>query len=106
MTWPQYRMRSFDQLVHWAAMSRLPKAADRTTLPNRLKRLHAAVAAAPARFGFPRWVSRLPIKGRRVKTPKLSGAQGARIRAGARALALEAERVGKDFVSQTRPKQD
>ena len=106
MTWPQYRTRSFDQLVHWAAMSRFPRAADRTTLPNRLKRLHAAVAAAPTKFGFPRWVSRLPIKGRRVKTPKLSGAQGARIREGASALAAEAERVGKDFLSQTRPQKD
>ena len=105
MTWPQYRTRSFDQLVHWAAMSRLPKAADRTILPNRLKRLHAAVAMAPTKFGFPRWVSRLPIKGRRVKTRKRSGAQGARIREGARALAVEAERVSKDFLSQTRPEE-
>lgn len=81
MTWARYRTRSFDQLVRWACMIRPIPAADRTTLPNRLKRLHAAVAAHPQKFGFPRWVSRLSVKGRRVKTPKRSGASVSRRRA-------------------------
>ena len=106
MTWPQYRTRSFDQLARWAAMIRPSRAADRTTLPNRLKRLHAAVAAAPAQFGFPNWVSRLPIKGRRVPQPKQSGAQGAFIRRAARDLQVEAERIGRELKSQTRPSED
>jgi hypothetical protein len=104
MTWPQYRTRSFDELVHWAEMIRpSQRAADRTALPNRLKRLHTAIAAAPAKYGFPKWVSRLSIKGRRVKKPKLSGAQAAAIREGARALADEADRLSREFISQTRP---
>ena len=81
MTWPQYDARSFDELVRWAALVHyavagwLQPAADRTTLPNRLKRLHAAIAGAPKKFGFPKWVARLPIKRRRVKKkPKESGA--------------------------------
>lgn len=106
MTWPQYRMRSFDQLVRWAAMIRPVRAADRTTLPNRLKRLHAVVAKTPAKFDFPKWVSRLPVKGRRVPQPKQSGAQGASIRRGARALQAEAERIGRELMSQTRPSKD
>ena len=98
MTWPQYATRSFDELARWAAMIRPEeRAADRTTLPNRLKRLHAAVAAAPARYGFPPWVSRLAIKDRRVNKPKMSGAEGASIRAGARALAEEADRLYREF---------
>jgi hypothetical protein len=104
MTWPQYRTRSFDELVHWAEMIRpSQRAADRTALPNRLKRLHTAIAAAPAKYGFPKWVSRLSIKGRRVKKPKLSGAQAAAIREGACALADEADRLSREFISQTRP---
>jgi hypothetical protein len=107
MTWPQYRKRSFDELAHWAEMIRpRQRAADRTALPNRLKRLHAAVVAAPAKYGFPKWVSRLPVKGRRIKKPKLSGAQGADIREEARALADEADRLAREFISQTRPQQD
>jgi len=82
------------------------RAADRTALPNRLKRLHAAVIAVPAKYGFPKWVSRLPIKGRRIKKPKLSGAQGADIREAARVLADEADRLAHEFISQTRPQQD
>ena len=106
MTWPQNRTRSFDQLARWAAMSRPVPAADRTTLPKRLKRLHAAVAAAPAKFGFPKWVSRLPVKGRRIPQPKLSGAKGAFIRRAARNLQVEAERIGQELKSQTRPTDD
>ena len=87
-------------------MIRPARAADRATLPNRLKRLHAAVAAAPAQFGFPNWVSRLPIKGRRVPQPKQSGAQGAFIRRAARDLQVEAERIGRELKSQTRPSED
>jgi hypothetical protein len=40
MNWPQYRMRSFDLLVHYAEMAHWsttggrPRAADRTALPN------------------------------------------------------------------------
>ncbi|WP_426424123.1 hypothetical protein [Bradyrhizobium genosp. A] len=103
MTWPQYRTKSFDELVHWAEMIRpSQRAGDRTTLPNRLKRLHAAVAASPTKYGFPKWVSRLSIKGRRAKKPKVSGAQGAAIREGARALADEADRLAREFISQTR----
>jgi hypothetical protein len=103
MTWPQYATRSFDELARWAAMIRPEqRAADRTTLPNRLKRLHTAVAAAPARYGFPPWVSRLQVKGRRVKRPKMSGAEGAKIRAGVRALMDEASRAAREFKSQTR----
>jgi hypothetical protein len=105
MTWPQYRTRSFDQLVRWAGMIRPMPAAHRTTLPNQLKRLHAAIAAHPKKFGFPRWVSRLPVRGRRVKTPKQSGAAGAGIRKGVRALVREAE-AARDFLSQTRPRDD
>ena len=105
MTWPQYRTRSFDELAHWAEMIRpSQRAADRTALPNRLKRLHAAVAAAPTKYGFPKWVSRLSVKGRRLrKKPKLSGAQGANIRKAVRALEEEAHRVASEFKSQTRP---
>jgi hypothetical protein len=107
MTWPQNRTRSFDQLVRWAAMSRPKRAADRTTLPSRLKRrLHAAVAAAPAEFGFPKWVSRLPVKGRRIPQQKLSGAKGKFIRRAARNLQVEAERIGQELKSQTRPTDD
>jgi hypothetical protein len=106
MTWPQYRTRSFDQLVRWAAMSRPARAADRTALPNRLKRLHAAVPEAPFKFGLPNWVSRLPVKGRRVPQPKLSGAKGAFIRRAARDLQAEAERIGRELKSQTRPSKD
>jgi hypothetical protein len=111
MTWPQYRNRSFDQLVRWAGMIRPMPAADRTTLPNRLKRLHAAVAAHPQKFGFPHWVSRLPVKGRRVKAPKQSGASGAGIRKAVRALdaevrALREASAAQDFISQTRPRDD
>jgi hypothetical protein len=106
MTWPQYRTRSFDQLARWAAMSRQAPAADRTTQPNRLKRLHAAVTVAPAEFGFPNWVSRLPVKGRRVPQPKRSGAKGAFIRRAARDLQAEAERIGRELKSQTRPSKD
>jgi hypothetical protein len=106
MTWPQNRTKSFDQLVHEArdfAIARLYPAADRTTLSNRLKRLHAAVAADPANFGFPEWVSRLPITGRRVTKPKQSGASRARIRRTVRDLLAEVERVRQDLKSQTRP---
>ena len=106
MTWPQYRTRSFDQLARWAAMIRPSRAADRTTLPKRLKRLHAAVAAAPAEFGFPNWISRLPVKGRRVPQPKRSGAHGAFIRRAARDLQVEAERIGRELKSQTRLSED
>jgi hypothetical protein len=104
MTWPQNGTKSFDQLVRWAAMTRSHRAADRTTLPNRLKRLHAAVAAAPAKFGFPKWVSRLHIKGRRVNQQKQSGAAGARIRRWVRDLEAEVERLRRaELISQTRP---
>lgn len=106
LTWPQYRTRSFDQLVRWAAMIRPPRAADRTTLPNRLKRLHAAVTKAPGKFGFPKWVARLPVKGRRVPQSKKSGALGASIRRAARELEVEAERIGRELMSQTRPSED
>jgi hypothetical protein len=89
MTWPQYDARSFDELVRWAALVHyavagwLQPAADRTTLPNRLKRLHAAIAGAPKKFGFPKWVARLPIKS---------------------ALTAEADRYAAEFKSQTRPR--
>jgi hypothetical protein len=115
MTWPQYETRSFDQLVHWAEVARWsmtgrpPLHADRTALPNRLKRLHAAVAAAPAKFGFPEWVSRLPIEGRRVNKPKpkQSGAQGRRMRRVVDDLHAEAERAREELkTSQTRPPND
>jgi hypothetical protein len=76
-------------------MSRPVRAADRTTLPNRLKRLHAVVAAAPAKFGFPSWVSRLPVKGRRISQKKLSGAKGRFIRRAARDLQIEADQIGQ-----------
>jgi hypothetical protein len=72
MTWPQNETKSFDELVrsaataHWLAVGYYPRVA-RTTIENRLKRLHEEVAADPAKFGFPKRVSHLPIKGRRVK---------------------------------------
>lgn len=95
--------RSFDELVHWAEMIRpSQRAGDRTTLPNRLKRLHVAVAVSPGKYGFPKWVSRLPMKGRRVTKPKLSGAKAASIREGARVLADEVDRHSREFISQTR----
>ena len=112
MTWRQYRTRSFDQLVHWAEMARWsmtgrgPRPADRTVLPNRLKRLHLIVAADPAKYGFPGWVSRLPIKGRRVSKPKRSGASGARMHRAVRKLEAEAERAREELKSQTRPSED
>ena len=87
-------------------MIRPPRAADRTTLPNRLKRLHAAVTKAPGKFGFPKWVARLPVKGRRVPQSKKSGALGASIRRAARELEVEAERIGRELMSQTRPSED
>jgi hypothetical protein len=106
MTWPQTRTKSFDELVRWAAAFRPRPAADRTTLPNRLKRLHAAVATTPAKFDFPEWVSRLPISGRRVTKRKQSGASRARIRRTVRDLLVEVEQVREDLKSQTRPLKD
>jgi hypothetical protein len=96
MTWPQNNTKSFDHLVYWAVAFRPHPAADRTTLPNRLKRLHAAVATDPAKFGFPEWVSRLPITGRRVTKPKQSGASRARIRRGVSVLCAAVERIRRD----------
>jgi hypothetical protein len=111
MTWPQYDTRSFDELVRWAALvhyavaGRPQPAADRTTLPNRLKRLHAAMAGAPKKFGFPKWVARLPIKRRRVKKkPKESCAARASTLKAVRALTAEADRYAAEFKSQTRPR--
>lgn len=109
MTWPQNRTKSFDELVHEArdcAVARSYPAADRTTLPNRLKRLHAAVAADPAKFCYPEWVSLLPITGRRVTKLRKSGASRARIRRGVRDLMAALEQVRKDLKSQTRPVED
>jgi hypothetical protein len=106
MTWPQNRTKSFDELVGWAAAFRPHPAADRTTLPNRLKRLHAAVAAAPAKFDFPEWMSRLPITGRRATKPKQSGAYHAKIRRAVLNLEVQADRALKDLKSQTRSPDD
>jgi hypothetical protein len=115
MTWPQNDTKSFDELVYWAAAFRSPREAHRTTLPNRLKRLHAVVAADPAKFDFPEWVSRLRIKGRRVIKPKESGAYRAKMRRGVRKLLAELERARKevglertleDLKSQTRSPTD
>jgi hypothetical protein len=102
MTWEQNYTKSFDQLVHDArdaiacSNACLYPQADRKTLPNRLKRLHAKVAAGPVKYGFPEWVTRLPITGRRVVRPKQSGASYARRRRAVRDLMAEVERVRKD----------
>lgn len=113
MTWPQYSARSFDELVRWAALvhyavaGKPQPAADRTALPNRLKRLHTAIAAAPKKFGFPKWIARLPTTGRRVKRkPKESGAARANISKAVRALTVEADRYAAELKSQTRPRED
>jgi hypothetical protein len=103
MTWPQNRTKSFDQLVRWADIHRPARAADRTTLPNRLKRLHRAIVADPAHFGFPQWVAELPFTLRRVTQPKLSGAQRRRMRRAVCSLNAEAARALEDLKSQTRP---
>jgi hypothetical protein len=109
MTWPQNRTKSFDRLVREArdfAIACSYPAADRTTLPNRLKRLHAAVAADPAKFGFPEWVSQLNINARRITKPKRSGSYRARIRRGVRKLEAAFDRARQDLKSQTRPLND
>jgi hypothetical protein len=112
LTWPQNKTKSFDHLVywasvvHWASRGYSPPAADRTTLPKRLKRLHAAVAANPTKFGFLKWVSQLNIKQRRIAQPKQSGAAGAAIRRAVRALEVDLERTRDELKSQTRPPED
>ena len=92
-------------LVHCAVAGRPQPAADRTTLPNGLKRLHAAIAGAPKKFGFPKWVARLPINRRRVKKKKESGAARASTLKAVRALTAEADRYVAEFKSQTRPRE-
>jgi hypothetical protein len=109
MTWPQNYTKSFDQLVHDArdviacSSACLCPRADRKTLPNRLKRLHAKVAADPAKFGFPESVSRLTIKGRRITKPKQSGSSYARKRQTFRDFMAALDQVRKDLRSLTRP---
>jgi hypothetical protein len=80
-------------------------AADRTTLPNGLKRLDAAIAGAPKKFGFPKWVARLPTNRRRVKKKKESGAARASTLKAVRTLTAEADRYAAEFKSQTRPRE-
>jgi hypothetical protein len=79
------------------------RAADRTTLPNRLKtsargcRRRARTLRLSA-MGVSPCDQRPPRE-----EPKMSGAEGASIRAGARALAEEADRLYREFISQARP---